>query len=281
MAVAPASLDVLADELEQAVESLFAIGHRLLAARLQRPAKREFGEWIDEQKFGFGRTRAWELMTLAEHEDEARPMLCAHNIGTSKLARQLSASNGGTLVADDDDDVVTATATISRQPTNQRIDDIRRYAAEGLTTVQIADTLGISTGRLGILAQEAGIAVGRNSRLAIAERVERTRDLAKQGATSQQIASEIGVGVEVVRVYSRKYGIEIPADATTVSGRTINSTRIVASTIDAIDGIGVMFDHIDYSTLPVTEIDSWIIVLDTSVRSLQTLRKHLKEMIQP
>jgi N6-adenosine-specific RNA methylase IME4 len=99
------TLGVLADEirvevqrgregLEQAVEAYFAIGHRLLAARRILLAKRDFGAWVEQQNFGLERTRVWELMTLAEHEDEARRMLCAHNIGTSKLARQLSAANG-------------------------------------------------------------------------------------------------------------------------------------------------------------------------------------------
>jgi DNA-binding CsgD family transcriptional regulator len=153
--------------------------------------------------------------------------------------------------------------------------------AEGLNAAQIAERLEVSTHTTYEIAHSAGIVLGKKSRLAIAARVTRTAELARQGATSQQIAAELGVGVEVIKRYARDHPeIAIPADAASVV-RTIDSTRIVISTIDAIDGIGSMFDHIDYSDLPGDQVEGWISVLTTSIRSLTTLKKHLKKEIQP
>ena len=85
--------------LEQAVESYFAIGHCLLAARRQISGDREFGRWVERQSFGFDRHRAWAMQKLAEHEDDARDVLLSRNNSTldiAKVARRLSALNGGT-----------------------------------------------------------------------------------------------------------------------------------------------------------------------------------------
>lgn len=159
----------------------------------------------------------------------------------------------------------------------ERIERLRQYAALGLTGRAIAMELDLSASAVSHIARAAGIVVGRNSVGALAARVERTRALAAEGATSDQIADELGVSAIVVRRYARREGIDIVADAMT-NRRTMSSTRIVTATIDAVDGIGSMFDHIDYGDLPADEVEGWVTVLDASIRSLASLRRHLKEM---
>lgn len=161
-----------------------------------------------------------------------------------------------------------------------RLDQIRALAADGVSTAAISETLGITANRVSALAKTAGIPLGKKSRLARAQRIERTRTLAAQGATSQQIAAELDVDQDTIRTYVETFGIDVPADAVT-RVRKLDSVRIVTAAIDALDGIDVMFDHIDYAALPADDVDGWVAILDASVKSLTTLRKRLKEITQP
>jgi N6-adenosine-specific RNA methylase IME4 len=85
--------------LEQAVESYFAIGHCLLAARRQLPSDNAFGAWMAEQKLGFRQPWAWTLRKAAEYENEVRavigqPMTGVPNI--EKAVKRVLALHGGT-----------------------------------------------------------------------------------------------------------------------------------------------------------------------------------------
>ena len=162
----------------------------------------------------------------------------------------------------------------------RHVEQIHDMARLGLNGSAIAEALDISEGRVSQIARAAGIVVGTRSSLAKAQRVERTRVLANEGATSQQIADELGVSDLVIRRYAREHNIAMTADAMT-RVRNMSSVRIVTAAIDVLDGIDVMFDHIDYTALSAEDVNGWISVLDTSIRSLTNLRKHLKELTQP
>lgn len=239
---------------------------------------------------------SWEAMCVAEFPNrclpkEERRAAVVSLRGTGMSTRAIAAATDtdhSTVVRDLSGGasappaVITGTDGKSYPTRGRHVENIRQLAKLGLSAVAIGEQLGITNNRVSKIARGAGITIRRtkSSPAARAERVERTRRLAAEGATSHQIAAELGVGYDVVRDYCRDNDIAVPADALTVY-RKIDSARIVAATVDAIDGIDVMFDHIDYRALPVDEIDGWVSVLETSIRSLTTLKKHLKELTQP
>lgn len=61
--------------LEQALDSHFAIGHCLLAARRELPSNQAFGAWMAAEAFGFTRQWANRLCQAAEHEPAVRTTL--------------------------------------------------------------------------------------------------------------------------------------------------------------------------------------------------------------
>jgi len=63
--------------------------------------------------------------------------------------------------------------------------------------------------------------------------------------------------------------------------RHLNSRRIIGGAVEAIDGIGMLFEHIDYTQLDPEDVNGWVPVLTESIRSLTTLRNRLKEITQP
>lgn len=122
------------------------------------------------------------------------------------------------------------------------------------------------------------------TRDAVADRVEKARSMAAEGYTSKQIGNAIGItddsGAGMAH-FRRYHGVEVPADA--VAGRRrFDPVRIVSAAVQSVDGIGILFDQIDYSILPRDQVKGWVAVLDESIKSLQALRKQLiKEQPQP
>jgi hypothetical protein len=112
------------------------------------------------------------------------------------------------------------------------------------------------------------------------DRPEIARKMAAQGYSTSQIGAHLGYGRGVVD-FLKRHDIDVPADSVLKKTHNINSTRIVTSTIDAVNGIGVLFDQIDYTTLPNADVKGWLEVLNESIRSLTTLRNRLKETSQP
>ena len=253
-----------------------------LIARRALPSNEAFGLWFNEQDFGFQKRWALVLRQAAEMEPQVRAALRSQlRNGKPSIEAAVRTARSTLAHATPEEPVATVTPIADRRTLDEQIEHVRRLAALKRTTVQIAAELGVGTAHISRIAAANGIALGKKSRLAKAQRVEQMRVLARQGATSQQIAADLGVVPEVVRIYGRDYGINVPADATTHPHRSIDSTRIVSTTIDTVDGIGAMFDHIDYSTLPAEEIEGWVNVLKCSIRSLTSLKNRLKELTQP
>lgn len=270
------SLDARADS----VEAHFEVGRALLDARKAQPSNQAFGLWFRNQKFGFSRNWALVLRWAAEFEPQVRKALHSR-LGNGKPSIEEAVRTVRRQLAQGEVEPQAATVTsiASRRPDAELTEQIRDFARLGIPCSAISEAIGVNEKLIYRLAKAAGIGVGKKSRLAMADRIDRMKRLASEGATSQQIADELGVAWETVRIYRKKHDIAIPADATTVV-RTMSSTRIVTATIDALDGIDAMFGHIDYPALPPEDIKDWVNVLDSSIRSLTTLRKRLKELTQ-
>ena len=269
------------------IEFYLAVGRALVDARRVLSSDQAFGLWFNEQNFGFRKRWALVLRQAAEQESRVRDAVrtrvrTGRSVDLAVVVRTVRAD----VAREEAAEQLVARATVSpiggKRPLVEQIERVRDCVARGMMTpVEIAAEIGVTSSHVSNIAKAAGIPLGKTSRLAKADRIERMRVLAREGATSQQIAAEIGVSDNVVRLYAHDHDIEVPADATTRVRRDIDSTRIVSTTIDTIDGIGAMFDYIDYTSLPADQIDGWIDVLNCSIRSLTNLRKQLKEATQP
>lgn len=110
------------------------------------------------------------------------------------------------------------------------------------------------------------------------DRWQTAAELAARGATVDQIADAIGItGHYHIRTQLAARGVDIPADITRNTQRRIDSDRIVASTVDTLDGLTQGLRYVDYAELDHDQIDGWVTSLDRSLRSLNRLRKRLKE----
>lgn len=168
----------------------------------------------------------------------------------------------------------------SKPTATPRVDAIRDLAKLGLTADQIAEDIGISASRVLNIARTnkirlPGTAIDREARW------REVAELAAQGHSSRQIGERFGISDEHVRSEARARGIEIPADAIVAKTRRLDSTRIVAATVGAVDGIGIMFDAISFTDLDPEDVKGWLPVLDDSIRSLTTLRNELRKVSQP
>ena len=190
------------------------------------------------------------------------------------------ASRSKVLAAIRDSIQATETESVMQRTGNTgRAEQIRTLASLGMSTQQIADDLGLTQAAVSGIAFRAGIAVGQNSRQAVAERVETARRMAAEGHTSDQIGAAIGV--DSMTMFKKRHGIEVPADAVVGKRRNLDSNRIVGATVAAVTGIDSLFDAIDYTALDRTELDHWISSLSDAIRSLTTLRNNLrKELTQ-
>lgn len=110
------------------------------------------------------------------------------------------------------------------------------------------------------------------------DKLQIARELADTGHTTTQIATHLGYSREGMRNFLGRHGIEVPADAVVGKQRNLDSTRIVAATVDTVNGIGMLFDRIDFGALDPADVDGWLPVLNESIRSLTTLRNRLKEV---
>jgi hypothetical protein len=112
-------------------------------------------------------------------------------------------------------------------------------------------------------------------------RIAVARKLAQSGNTSEQIAASLSMSRPGVVKFLRRHEIEVPADAHVRNTRNLDSQRIVTAAVGQVDGIGMLFDRIDYSQLDLTDAKGWVEILNQSIRSLTTLRNRLKELTQP
>lgn len=118
----------------------------------------------------------------------------------------------------------------------------------------------------------------KRSAAAEPERVQAARDMAAAGYTSRQISDQLGFASAGSGAnFLRRHGIDVPADAIVGKKRRLDSNRIVAAAVEAVDGIGDLFDSIDYAELDTSQFDYWVRSLSGAIKSLTTLRNNIKK----
>lgn len=112
------------------------------------------------------------------------------------------------------------------------------------------------------------------------DKVKVARELAAKGHTTEQIAVHLGYSRKGMVEFCKRHGIEVHADAVVRGTRKLDSRRIVAGTVDTVQGLdgGGLLDHVDYAALDPEDVKGWLPVLNDAIRSLTTLRNRLKEV---
>ena len=113
------------------------------------------------------------------------------------------------------------------------------------------------------------------------DRAKVATELAAAGHTTDQIAKRLGYSHDGMREFLKRNSITVPADNVVRRSRRLDSERIVRATVEAVDGIGVLLDQIDYTALAADDVNGWLPILDSSIRSLTTLRNELRKVSQP
>lgn len=108
-------------------------------------------------------------------------------------------------------------------------------------------------------------------------RAEMIRNLAEQGYSSRQMPAKVGVTEESVRKIARDFDIEIPADRSVSGTRRVDSNRIVANTITALEGLVMGIELVDFDDLDLREASQWADSLNYSLRALNRFHKQIKE----
>lgn len=263
-----------------------------------------YGSWDDycETEFDGARLRlpreerTMVVGSLRDAGMSTRAIAAATGMAQSSVVRELSGEPNGSPDPDADivDGGVVDVGEITHKPVTgadgkkypatksptPRVDAIRDLAKLGLTAEQIAEDIGITAGRVSNIARTNKIRLPGNT-VDREERWKEAAELAGQGYSSRQVAEQLGISDTHLREEARKRGIEFPADAHVLRTRHLDSARIVAASVAAVDGIGIMFDAISYADLDPEDVKGWLPILDDSIRSLTTLRNELRKVSQP
>ncbi len=108
-------------------------------------------------------------------------------------------------------------------------------------------------------------------------RVEQITRLAAEAYTSAQIASELGITVRHVWQIAKEEGLSIHADDVTRKRRAIDSNRVVAETVDALDGLVIGLGLVDLADLDPERVEQWASSLRSSLRSINRFTKELTQ----
>jgi len=120
-----------------------------------------------------------------------------------------------------------------------------------------------------------------NSKLSRKQKADRLAELAGQGYSSRQMLDQLGyTRVSEISALAREYGIEIPADKSIARTRRHDSNRIAAETINALAGLAIGVDLINYEDLDVAQVGHWATSLDESLKVLNQFRKKLKKVTE-
>lgn len=112
------------------------------------------------------------------------------------------------------------------------------------------------------------------------QRLERIRTLAGKGWSSTQIGREIGNGEEYVRQLARDYDIDIPADKVIGRSRRIDSNKVAAEIVAALDGLALPLRLVNFEELDAANAAEWANSLTESIRALNRFAKQMKELAQ-
>ncbi len=111
-------------------------------------------------------------------------------------------------------------------------------------------------------------------------RADLIEELARQGYSSRQMPSRVGVSEEAIRQIARDYGIEIPGDKAILRTRRIDSNRVAAQTVTALEGLVMGVELIDYAQIDPQGARQWAASLTDSLRVLNRFARQIKETTQ-
>lgn len=113
------------------------------------------------------------------------------------------------------------------------------------------------------------------------ERRAAIKELAGMGYTSAQIGEMVGRSEAAVKDIIREAGIVNRADEVMArkQGKKIDSNRIVRKTVESVAYIDTGLDMVVWDDLDRDEIPDWIATISAAVRTLNALKKQLKELL--
>lgn len=214
--------------------------------------------------------------------DKTHAIQLARTMWPEKMQREIAAQVGchQSLVS-----IVTANMTGHKSGTTgrqrqvkERHAEVERLLAEGLSTKEIVEKVGLSRSRV----SGVRVALGQSkkldtSRAGIHKRRNQIRSMALKGYTSIQIAAKVGMSVDGCRNWLREEGIEVPADRSTRGSHSLNSMRIVEHIVMDAEGLTADMNLIEFSTLDKAKLPGWIESLNVSWAQLGTLIKRLRK----
>lgn len=106
------------------------------------------------------------------------------------------------------------------------------------------------------------------------------RKLAAEGRSSRQIADVLGITPHSVRAIARQNGTDITADRVMAGYTRIDTNRVIAETVGALEGMRTGIDLIDPDAIDPAQAADWAASIARSVRTLNALIRTLKEAAQ-
>jgi hypothetical protein len=108
------------------------------------------------------------------------------------------------------------------------------------------------------------------------QRLKKAREMAEAGCTSRQIGQALAI--KNMGDFRARHRLEVPADAVVGKTRQIDSNRIVAEIVMALEASRMSLDLVEMDQLDQSQVEYWTTSLSNSIRSLNRLHKQLKEM---
>jgi ribosome-binding protein aMBF1 (putative translation factor) len=105
-------------------------------------------------------------------------------------------------------------------------------------------------------------------------------EYAARGLSSGQISERIGISAQTIRRIAREMGTEIPADSILRNTHHLDSSRIVAKTASALEGLAIGVGLVSLDDLDPAQMKDWADSLTASIRELDRFIKTMKENAQ-
>jgi hypothetical protein len=255
----------------------FVITHNLHRRHLTDSQRAMVAARLARRRPGnFSQIELVDINEFAPTQHEVAAMMC---VTTTSIQKAKQVTTSGTtalqdLVADGEAPVATAArvaTTLSSEEQNDYVANVRAGA----------DPVKAAPPAPNWHRPKAPSPSPPKPRGTVEDRFVIAGDMAEHGHSTRQIAERLGYSVEGMREFLKRHGVDVPADRIVGKTHRLNSTRIVTGVIDSVNGIGVLFDQIDFATLPPENVSGWLDILTESIRSLTTLRNRLKETSQP
>ena len=116
------------------------------------------------------------------------------------------------------------------------------------------------------------------SRAATERRWQDIAEMASQGSSSRQIAARFGMAEPSLRAAARRRGVDIPAGRIVGGLRRHDPNRIVRQAVQALEGLVLGIELVDFAGLDHRWLDEWIAGLRVGETGMRRLRKRLEAL---